>query len=57
MRFRIEMWNDKVQNEVVKHLNKSIGQEIQSDNVRVIPLEKVILATKRATVDYSLSPE
>jgi hypothetical protein len=25
--------------------------------VRVIPLEKVILATKRATVDYSLSPE
>ena len=57
MRFRIEMWNDKVQNEVVKHLNKSNGQEIQSDNVRVIPLEKVILATKRATVDYSLSPE
>ncbi|EFX82821.1 hypothetical protein DAPPUDRAFT_240849 [Daphnia pulex] len=57
MRFRIEMWNEKVQNEVVKHLNKSIGQEIQSDNVRVIPLEKVILATKRATVDYMLSPE
>jgi hypothetical protein len=39
MRFRVEMWNAKVQNEVVKHLNKSIGQEIQSDKVRVIPLE------------------
>jgi hypothetical protein len=47
MRFRIEMWNDKVQNEVVKHLNKSIGQEIQSDKVRVIPLEKVILTNGR----------
>jgi hypothetical protein len=57
MRFSIEMWNDKVQNEVVKHLNKSIGQEIQSDKVRVIPLERVILASKRATVDYSLDPE
>ncbi|EFX82610.1 C1qdc1 protein [Daphnia pulex] len=57
MRFRIEMWNDKVQNEVVKHLNKSIGHEIKSNKVRVIPLEKVILASKRPTVDYSLSPE
>jgi hypothetical protein len=57
MRFRIEMWNDKVQNEVVKHLNKCIGQEIQSDKVRVIPLEKVILVSKRPTVDYSLYPE
>jgi hypothetical protein len=57
MRFRIEMWNDKVQNEVVKHLNKFVGQEIQSDKVRVIPLEKVILVSKRPTVDYSLYPE
>jgi hypothetical protein len=56
MRFRIEMWNDKVQNEVVKHLNKSIGQEIQSDKVRVIPLEKVILTSEIPTEDYSLSP-
>jgi hypothetical protein len=57
MRFRIEMWNDKVQNEVVKHLNKSIGHEIKSNKVRIIPLEKVILASKRPTMDYSLSPE
>jgi hypothetical protein len=56
MRFRVEMWNDKVQNEVVKHLNKSIGQEIQSDKVRVIPLEKVILASEIPATDYSLSP-
>ncbi|EFX82669.1 C1q and tumor necrosis factor-related protein-like protein 2 [Daphnia pulex] len=59
MRFRIEMWNDKVQNEVVKHLNEMQmdGHEIKSNKVRVIPLEKVILASKRPTVDYSLSPE
>jgi hypothetical protein len=56
MRFRVEMWNDKVQNEVVKHLNKSIGQEIQSDEVRVIPLEKVILTSEIPTDNYSLSP-
>ena len=56
MRFQIEMWNDKVQNEVVKHLNKIVDQEIQSDKVRVIPLEKVILTSKIPTADYSLSP-
>ncbi|XP_046456767.1 CAP-Gly domain-containing linker protein 1-like isoform X2 [Daphnia pulex] len=59
MRFRIEMWNDKVQNEVVKHLNEMQmdGHEIKSNKVRVIPLEKVILVSKRPTMDYSLSPE
>ncbi len=58
MRFRIEMWNDKVENEVVKYLNKIVGQEIQPDNVRVLPLEKVFLTSKRAsTEEYFLSPE
>ena len=51
MRFRVEMWNDKVENEVVRHLNKIASQEIQSDNVRVLPLEKVILVSKRPTAD------
>jgi hypothetical protein len=57
MRFRVEMWNDKVQNEVVKHLNDIVGHEIKSNRVTVIPLEKVILVSKRPTVDYSLYPE
>ena len=56
MRFRIEMWNDKVENEVVKHLNQIVGQEIQPNRVRVIPLEKVILTSKLPTADYLLSP-
>jgi hypothetical protein len=51
MRFRVEMWNDKVQNEVVKYLNKIVGQEIQPDNVRVLPLEKVFLTSKRASTE------
>jgi hypothetical protein len=49
IRFRVVMWNDKVQNEVLKHLNKITGQEIQSDKVRILPLEKVILTSKRPT--------
>ncbi len=58
MRFRIEMWNDKVQNEVLKHLNDIVGHEIKSKQVRVIPLEKVFLTSKRAsTEEYFLSPE
>ncbi|XP_046637862.1 uncharacterized protein LOC124316145 isoform X2 [Daphnia pulicaria] len=56
MSFRIEMWNDKVQNEVVKHLNEIVGHEIKSNKVRVIPLEKVILTSNKPATDYSLSP-
>jgi hypothetical protein len=57
MRFSIEMWNDKVQNEVVKHLNDIVGHEVKSNKVAVIPFEKVILTSKRPTVDYSLDPQ
>ena len=56
MSFRVEMWNDKVQNEVVQHLNEIVGHEIKSNKVRVIPLEKVILSSNVPTADYSLSP-
>jgi hypothetical protein len=55
MRFRIEMWNDKVQKQVVKHLSEIVGHEIKSNKVRIFPLEKFILkSSKRPTVDYSL---
>jgi hypothetical protein len=57
IRFRIEMWNDKVEKEVVKHLVEIVGHEIKSNKVRVIPLEKVILTSKKPTPDYSLSPD
>jgi hypothetical protein len=51
------MWNDKVENEIVKYLNEIVGHEIKSNQVEVIPLEKVILTSKGLTPDYSLSPE
>jgi hypothetical protein len=56
MRFLVEMWNDKVQNEVVKYLNEIVGHQIKSNKVRVIPLEKVILTSSTLATDYLLSP-
>ena len=56
MRFRVEMWSDKVKNEILKHLNEIVGHEIKSNQVRVILLEKVILTSNVPTEDYSLSP-
>jgi hypothetical protein len=52
------MWNDKVQKEIVKHLNEIVGHEIKSNQVRIFPLEKVILTSNVGipTTDYSLSP-
>ena len=49
MRFRIEMWNDIVESEVIKHLKKIVGQEIQSDNVTVFPMKKIILTSNVPT--------
>jgi hypothetical protein len=57
MRFRIEMWNDKVQKQVVKYLSEIVGHEIKSNKVRVIPLEKIILTSNKPIVDYWLSPK
>jgi hypothetical protein len=45
MKFRVEMWNDKVQNEIVKYVNEIVGQDIKSNQVAIIPLEKVILTS------------
>ncbi|XP_046456487.1 uncharacterized protein LOC124203727 [Daphnia pulex] len=56
VRFSVEMWNDKVQNEVMKYLSEFLSQEIKYDKVRVIPLEKVILTSNTPTSDYTLSP-
>ena len=51
----MEMWSDKVQNEIVKYLNQIVGLEIKSNQVAIIPLEKVILTSDFPTEDYSLS--
>jgi hypothetical protein len=56
MRFRVEMWNDKVQKQVVKYLNEIVGHEIKSDQVRVLPLEKVLLTSYTPPVDFWLNP-
>ena len=57
IRFRIEMWNDKIEKEVIKHLVEIVGHEIKFNKVRVIPFEKVLLTSKKPTPDYSLSPD
>ena len=41
LRIRLEMWNDQIQNEVIKPLNEIVDQEIQSNRVTIIPLAKV----------------
>ena len=55
MRFRIEMWNDQVENEVVNYLEKIVNEKVELHQVQVIPLEKVILASTVPSTAYSLS--
>ncbi|KZS16600.1 Uncharacterized protein APZ42_017143 [Daphnia magna] len=57
MRFRIEMWNQEVQNKVVKYLGQVLGRKVNSHQVQIIPLENVILASTSSSTIYTLSTD
>jgi hypothetical protein len=57
VRFRIEMWNDKVESQVVNYLTEFVGQQIQSNQVQVIPLEKVVLSSTKPSSVFSLTSD
>ncbi len=52
--FRIEMWNPKVESKIVNHLTKVLSQPITSNQVQVIPFDKVILASTSPSTTFSL---
>jgi hypothetical protein len=54
VRFRIEMWNPKVEIKVVDYLTKFLRQPIDSHQVQVIPFDKVILASTSPSTTFSL---
>jgi hypothetical protein len=54
VRFRIEMWNPKVENKVVDYLTEFLNQPIKSNQVQVIPLDKVILASTSPSTTFTL---
>lgn len=55
MRFRVEMWNQKLENEVIAYLNEFVGETIKHSQVQVLPLEKVVLANSIPSPVYSVS--
>ena len=54
MRFRVELWNEKVETDVAKYLIKIVGEPVKTHQVQVIPFEKVILTNKETRSSYSL---
>ena len=55
MRFRVEMWNDAVQNEVFKFTSALVKDpSLQSNQVRVLPMEKVMLFSRTQSPAYQL---
>lgn len=57
MRFRIEMWNDKVQSRVVQYLAEFFRRQVAANRVRVVPFEKVALASTTVQTLYKLSTD
>ena len=55
MRFRIEMWNDQVESEIVQYVSDFVGQQVKPNCVQVMPLEKVVLANTKPSPVYSVS--
>ena len=54
MKFRTEIWNQKVTEEMVLHLNKILVRQVSEDQVEVIPLENVILVNLLPSSSFSL---
>ncbi|XP_046654269.1 uncharacterized protein LOC124345538 isoform X2 [Daphnia pulicaria] len=54
VRFRVEMWNLKVESKVVNYLTKFLRQPIDPHQVQVIPFDKVILASTTPSTTFSL---
>lgn len=44
LRFRIEMWNDDVNNKVVEYLSQFLGYEVKPSQVKVRSFDKVMMA-------------
>lgn len=55
IQFRIEMWNEKVENEVGKYLNKIVGHQVNDHQVQIIPLEKVVLTSTIPSTAFYLT--
>ena len=51
------MWNDKVESQVVNYLTEFADQQIQSNQVQVIPLEKVVLSSTKPSSVFSLTSD
>ncbi|XP_046654273.1 uncharacterized protein LOC124345613 [Daphnia pulicaria] len=54
VRFRVEMWNPKVESKVVNYLTEFLSQPIKSNQVQVIPFDKVILASTSPSATFTL---
>ena len=54
MRFRVEMWNEIVEQEIVNYLSDYLEYEVKPKQIQVIPLEKVILSSIVTSTTYSL---
>jgi hypothetical protein len=52
--FRIEMWNEKIENQVVNYLTEFKKQAIPTYNVQVLPLQRVMLHNPRPSSIFSL---
>ena len=58
MRFRVEMWNDPVQKEVVKFTSQLAEDPLlKSDQVRVLPMEKVMLFSRIQSPFYQIAKD
>lgn len=45
VRFKVEMWNEELEKEIVKFTSDLVGHPLKQSQIRVLPLEKVMLSS------------
>ena len=54
VRFRIELWNEHIENETAAHLSKVLDKKVESHQMQVIPFDKVVLVSSITSPLYTI---
>lgn len=55
--FRIEMWNDALQERIVNFTSMLVGHPLRTEQISVIPLEKAMLVNRIPSFDFQIVKE
>ena len=55
--FDVEMWNDQLRKEIIRHLSEATGQSVRSFQLQIMPYDRVLLKSRRPSDIYRMTDQ